>query len=498
MNKNIDRKTIDIPRHVHNVADILISNGFEAFLVGGAVRDAVLEKNPKDFDIATNAKPDEMEKIFPRCVTTNARFGTVLVIMDGGTDSEKFDVEVTTYRKEADYFGGRWPGKVEFTSDIIMDLSRRDFTINAMALNLGKFNDESIFEEYFLDPFNGLNDLSEKVIRAVGDPVERFSEDGLRAFKACRLASELNFEIEPSTFKAIKNTLNVAKMISIERIRDEFIKTIYHSAKPSIGIELFRESGLLELFIPELIEAIQIEQPHFHEDNVYIHSLKVLDLCEDSVKIAGLLHDLGKINTKIIGPDRFTHFYGHEIEGVRMSENILGRLKFPKNEISRITNLIRWHMFFYPSSDWRKENNLDDVKDLTSEEDFGGWSDSAIRRFISKVGDNSIDDLFKLRIADATSNPKSLFNKTEIKLLQNRIALVKEKDMVIKIKDLAINGDDLKSIGISPGANMGIVLKLLLDEVIEDPKNNNLNYLLSKAKEIAASNITNSRSEDCG
>ena len=484
MSENINRKTIDIPGYVDNVADILISNGYEAFLVGGAVRDAVFGKIPKDFDIATNAKPEEMEKIFPRCITTNARFGTVLVIIDSGDDIEKFDVEVTTYRKEADYFGGRWPGKVEFTSSIVDDLSRRDFTINAMAIDLSKFNELNLPEDFFLDPFGGKKDLNDRIIRAVGNPIDRFNEDGLRAFKACRLASELDFIIEPSTFEAIKRSLDVAKMISIERIRDEFTKTIYHSPQPSKGIELFRETGLLAIFLPELIEAIQIEQPHFHEDNVYIHSLKVLDLCEDTVKIAGLLHDLGKIKTKMIGPDGLTHFYGHDVEGAKLAKEILERLKFPKNEIKRISNLIQWHMFFYPSNEWRKSNNLEDVKDYTSEEDFGGWSDSAIRRFINKVSEDSIDDLFKLRIADATANPKSIFNKKEIELLQQRIADIKAKDMVLKIKDLVINGNDLLDLGIQPGPKMRVILNELLNDVIENPANNNKESLLSKVHDI--------------
>ena len=484
MDKNLNCKTIIIPSYVNNVADILIGNGYEAFLVGGAVRDAVINKIPKDFDIATNATPEQMEKIFPRCVTTNARFGTILVIIDSGEDAEKFDVEVTTYRKEADYFGGRWPGKVEFTSDIINDLSRRDFTINAMAINLSKFNELSSFEEFFLDPFKGIEDLNNKIIRAVGNPLERFTEDGLRAFKACRLASELDFIIEANTFDAIKKTLNIAKMISTERVRDEFIKMIYHSTKPSVGIELFRETGLLEIFLPELIEAIKIEQPYFHEDNVYIHSLKVLDLCEDSVKIAGLFHDIGKIKTKVVGPDGLIHFYGHDSIGADLTKEILERLKFPKNEIKRIVNLIQWHMFFYPSNEWRRSNKIGDVKDYTSEQDFGGWSDSAIRRFINKVGEDSLDNLFKLRIADATANPKSLFDKKEIELLQDRISDVKAKDMVLKIKDLAINGFDLQEIGINSGPEIGIVLKDLLNEVIDNPINNNKEYLLSRARGI--------------
>lgn len=484
MDKNTFCKTIDIPKYVRNVADILIGNGFEAFLVGGAVRDFVLKKLPKDFDIATNATPDQMEKIFPRCITTNARFGTVLVIMDSEGGDEKFDVEVTTYRIEAEYFGGRWPGKVEFTTNIVNDLSRRDFTINAMAINLEKISYDNNFEEYFLDPFGGLNDLDLKIIRAVGDPIERFEEDGLRAYKACRLASELEFEIEVNTFEAIKKTLSVAKLISIERVRDEFVKLINHSKKPSIGIELLRKSGLLELFLPELLDSIGVLQPQFHEDDVYTHSLKVLDLCEDSVKLAGLLHDIGKNSTKVIGPDGHEHFYGHDTVGAEMSEVILTRMKFPKATIKKVSNLIKWHMFYYPSNEWRKTNKLEEVIDYTSEENFGGWTDAAIRRFINKVGEENIEDLFKLRIADATGNPKSIFNTKEIDLLQSRISDIKAEDMILKIKDLGINGDDLVNLGVERGPQMGKILKELLEEVIENPINNNFEFLSKKAIEL--------------
>jgi len=484
MNINIKKFEEKIPKHVRNVADILNGNGYKAYLVGGSVRDFVLGKEPKDYDIATDALPAKVAILFPRCITTNVRFGTVLVIMDSAANGEKFDVEVTTFRKEADYYRGRWPSKVEFTNDLLGDLSRRDFTINAMAIDLSKISDPvSLNSELLIDPFGGIDDIEKKTIKAVGIAVERFTEDGLRAFKACRLSCELEFEIEEKTFKAIKTTLGIANIISTERIRDEFLKMLYHSIKPSIGIELMRKSGLLELFLPEILEEIGVTQPEFHKDDLYTHSLKVLDLAEDSIKLAGLFHDIGKIKTKKIGHNGRIHFYGHDIEGAQMTNKILKRLKLPKNEISKVTNLIRWHMFFYPSNQWRKEYGVENISKIEEKKGMlGGWSDSAIRRFIKNVGEEQIEDLFKLRIADAASNPMSVFDKNEITLLQKRISDVKASEMIIKISDLAIKGNDLKEIGIKSGPQMGMILKYLLEKVIDDPLMNTKEALTQEIK----------------
>lgn len=472
-----------IPEYVYHVAEILHENNYKAYLVGGAVRDLLIDKKPKDYDIATDALPLQMEKIFPRCVTTNARFGTILVIMEDN-NMERFDVEVTTFRKEENYYSGRWPASVEFTSKINEDLSRRDFTINAMALDLVKLSDVTINdEELLIDPYNGLDDLKARLVKAVRDPLDRFSEDGLRAFRACRLASEYQFSLDKDTFEAIKASLNVAKMISIERIRDEFTKLIYRSPKPSRGINLLNESGLLQIFLPELIDCIGIRQPEYHDDDVYDHSLKVLDLAEDSVKLAGLFHDIGKAKTMTKDEDGSVHFYGHDQVGVEIVNEVMNRLKFPKYEIKRITNLIKYHMFYYPSADWRNEKDLDQINEDISKK-VGGWTEAAIRRFIKNVGEENLDDLFKLRIADATSNSRSQFNDIEIIALQKRISDVKAKDMVLKVEDLQIDGFDLIKIGIKPGPEIGLVLNGLLNLVIEDPKLNNKTILLSESKNL--------------
>jgi len=475
--------TQKLPQYVFNVSDLLKENGFKAYLVGGAVRDLLLNKTPKDYDIATNALPEQMETIFPRCITTNARFGTVLVVMEDET-SERFDVEVTTFRKEENYYNGRWPANVEFTSEIIEDLSRRDFTINAMAIDLAKLGEVSISdEELLIDPFDGIGDLNKRIVRAVRDPLERFTEDGLRAYKACRMASELQFTLDVQTFEAIKQSLNVAKMISMERIRDEFNKMIFHSPKPSRGVNLMLKSGLLELFIPELLECMEIFQPEYHEDDVYTHSLKVLDKAEDTVKLAALFHDIGKARTKTVDENGRVHFYGHDQKGAEMVKEIMTRMKYSNQEIKRVTNLIKHHMFYYPSAQWRKVKELSEIE-AEEEMNIGGWSDGAVRRFIRSVGEENVEDLFRLRIADATSNNKSLFNNKEIEALQNRISSIKAKDMVLKISDLDIDGFDLIEIGYKPGPDVGKTLEILLQKVIDDPNLNKKDKLVNLAKEM--------------
>ncbi len=480
----IDSKAVlkKVPAYVFNVSEELNRHGFDAYLVGGSLRDLIIGKEPTDYDIATNAHPQEIEKLFPKSISTNAKFGTVIVLSQD-ENGETFDVEVTTYRSEEDYMDGRWPAKVEFTSSIQDDLSRRDFTINALALDLNKKEKNP----EILDLFLGLKDMQNKVLKAVGDPIERFTEDGLRGFRAARLASQLGFKVEENTFEAIKKTLHVAKKVSMERVRDEFLKMIMKSPKPSIGIRLLKDSGLLEIFLPELLEGVGVNQPEYHVEDVFEHSLKALDLAEDSVKVAALFHDIGKPRT-MTKDEEGTHFYGHDLKGAEMTKEILTRLRFSRAEVERNTSLIRWHMFYYPSADWRKEDlSAENEKVLRSRrnESFKeGWTDAAIRRFIKNVGgEGAIEDLIKLRIADAGANPKSSFHPEEIEALERRIAEVRAKEMAIKVTDLDINGEDLKGLGIEPGPHMSEILNYLLDIVIEEPEKNRKSELLALVKQ---------------
>lgn len=468
---------VTIPDYVQKTAKMLIDEGFECYLVGGAVKDIVLGNKPHDYDLATDALPDEMLNIFPKSVATGAKFGTILALTPD-EQGEVFEVEVTTFRSEAEYVDGRWPSSVEFVIDIDKDLGRRDFTFNAMAIDLatadlsGSDDEEQLLDVY--DPFNGITDLNRHIVKAVGTPLERFKEDGLRAFRACRLASELDFDIEEETFNAIKQSVPVVEMVSMERIREEFMKLLLYSPKPSKGINLLKDTGLLAVFLPELLEGIGVEQKLNHKYDVYEHSLRTCDVAEDSVKLVALLHDLGKVATDT-GDG---HFYGHDSVGTEMTEKIMKRLKFSKDEIEKAKKLVKNHMFHYPHiTKDMDEKEKENVK-------LHEWSDAAIRRFLRRVGEENIDDLFRLRIADATANPSSEFNPKEIAELQAHISEVLKQDMALKVADLKVTGDDLANIGVPRGPQMGEILNKLLDIVIEDPLKNKKEILLEEARKI--------------
>ncbi|MCK9368986.1 HD domain-containing protein [Candidatus Dojkabacteria bacterium] len=461
-----------MPNYVIKVARILSKEGYECFLVGGALRDVVLGITPDDYDLATDAVPEVMLNIFPKAVSTGAKFGMVSALVTG-EDGQVNEVQVTTFRSEENYIDGRWPSKVTFVKEIEKDLGRRDFTFNAMALDLTKVKEEKGEMEWEVyDPFDGSADLKNKVVRAVGTPLERFKEDGLRAMRACRLASQLGFEIEKDTFEAIKKSLPVVAMISAERVRDEFVKMIKNSPKPSVGIELMRTTGLLELFIPELLEGFGVEQKLFHADDVYHHILKTCDSAPKDIRLAALFHDIGKPR-KDMGNG---HFYGHDVEGAKMAEEIMTRLRFSKSEIRRVSALVRSHMFYFPHIE---DDMTQEEKEKIKEKE---WSDSAVRRFIAKVGEENLEDLFEVRIADATSNPKTAFRPEEISLLQERISEVRAKDMALKISDLKITGDDLMKMGVPKGPKIGRILNELLEKVLDDPSINTKEILEKEVK----------------
>lgn len=468
---------ISIPEYVQKVGRILIKEGYECYLVGGAVRDIVLGQIPHDYDLTTNALPDEMLNIFPKSVSTGAKFGTVMALVQDSL-GETHEVEVTTFRSESEYMDGRWPSKIEFVNDVDKDLGRRDFTINAMVIDLSSLDlngDENKKIAEIYDPFGGVEDINKKILRAVGTPLERFKEDGLRAFKACRVASQLGFEIEKDTFEAIKGSIPIASLVSMERIRDEFMKLLLNSPKPSVGIELMRESGLLNIFLPELLEGRGVEQKLFHAHDVYWHALKSCDVAHDTVKLAALLHDIAKPQTDM-GDG---HFYGHDKMGSEMAEKIMKRLKFSSSEIKKVKILIENHMFYYPHI----EEGMSEKEKRNIE--MHQWSDAAVRRFIQRVGEENIDDLFKLRLADAQSNPSTSFKPEEITILQRRISEVRQQDMALKVTDLKITGNDLMKIGIEKGPKLGKTLESLLDMVIEDPLLNTKEELIKKAKGVA-------------
>jgi len=498
---------IEIPHYVISVARILIKEGFKAYLVAGAIRDTLLGIPPHDYDVATDALPDDLIKLFPKSIAVGAQFGTVVAVQQDSS-GENFTVEITTLRNEEDYLQGRWPSKVRFVRNLEEDLQRRDFTINAMALDLSEkgisylehpmtepeysLDHKHPYEFTLIDYFQGQEDLHDRVIRTVGNPMARFTEDGLRPFRACRFASQLGFTIEEQTFQAITKCLNVAGMVSAERVRDEFMKLLLKSPKPSVGFELLRTSGLLNLFLPELVATVGVKQEIGHSFDVYEHILRTIDLAPDRVKLAALFHDIAKPETAT----NDGHFYGHDQQGADVAERVMRRLKFSNTEIKSVTNLVRWHMFYYPYTEKEHKSENKSGTASTSEhaqpEDIKEakfWSDGAVRRFIRRVGLENIEDLFALRIADATSEPVSMWSPEEIVALQARISKVLEEDNALKLSDLAIDGQDLmKHFSIPAGPVIGKTLAYLLELVLENPNLNGKEDLLKLAKEFISQN----------
>ena len=434
-----------LPKSALALLSTLKKSGHQAYLVGGCIRDLLLGIPVKEWDITTSAKPDEVAMLFRKVIPTGIEYGTVTVHMEDG------EYEVTTFRADEKYVDGRHPSNVKFTDDIHKDLSRRDFTINAFAYDPEK--------DALIDDFDGQNDLKNKLIRAIGNPADRFSEDGLRSLRACRFAARLEFEIEKETFAAIPKTLEITRKVAAERIHDEIVK-ILSAKKPSIAFELMRKSGLLNLIIPELLACLNVEQPpQFHKYDVYWHNLYACDAAPIGnvvLRMAALLHDIGKPSCK----EGF-HFYGHDQAGAKMTEEILRRLKFSNDEIGRITNLIKEHMFNYVSD----------------------WNDSAVRRFIRRVGGlSNIPELFELRKADARAMEREI-EAEYLAELQKRIDKIVAEENALDIKDLKVKGEDvMQTLNVQPGPLVGKVLHYLLDKVLDDPKLNERDKLLDMVK----------------
>jgi poly(A) polymerase/tRNA nucleotidyltransferase (CCA-adding enzyme) len=443
-----------IPEEIQSIIHLLEQSGFEAYIVGGPVRDFLMGKTPKDWDMTSSATPAELQTIFPHSFYNNT-FGTVTVINESGQEESLKTVEITTYRTESEYTDNRHPDKVAFTPNLREDLKRRDFTINAMALRTSDVKEELI------DLFGGHTDLEAKIIRAVGNPDERFAEDALRMLRAIRFSVQLDFSIETETFQSIKNNADSLTHISQERIRDEFIKIIL-SDRPEQGIELLRESGLLRFIIPELEAGIGVAQNRHHIYTIYEHLILSLKACPSKkleVRLAALLHDIAKPQTKAgEGPD--STFYNHDYVGAKITEKILHRLKFPNKLIEKTTLLVKNHMFYYNT---------------------GEVSNAGIRRLIKRVGKENLQDLMDLRIADRIGSGTPKGKPYKLRHLEYLIERV-SKDP-ISPKMLKINGEEIMSLlQISPGPKVGAILKVLLAEIIEDPEKNNKVYLEERTK----------------
>ncbi|MDD5626836.1 MAG: HD domain-containing protein [Patescibacteria group bacterium] len=421
-----------ILQEVKDIIKKLEKAGFEGYIVGGCVRDFLLGKEPKDWDITTNAKPEEIIKIFPDGRYEN-KFGTVVIS----------EVEVTTYRIEAKYTDKRHPDAVRFAAKLEDDLARRDFTINALAMGAK--------EGKVIDLFGGQEDLNNKIVRAVGNSEERFSEDALRLLRAVRFATELHFEIEEKTREAIKKLSSNLKFISSERIRDEFTKIVM-SEQAEWGLRLLLDLKLLSYIIPELLAGVGMEQPKHHIYTVFEHAVKSLGFCKSQkieVRLAALLHDIAKPYARQGAGDEAT-FYGHNVRGAHMSRKILYRLKYSKKVVERVAHLIRHHMFVY---------------------NIGEVTERGVRRLLRKVGPENITDLIELRVADRLGSgcPKA----KPYKLRHLEYMLEKVSRDPISAKMLKINGNDImKILNIKPGPKIGLLVNALLAEVLDDPKLN--------------------------
>ena len=437
---------------IKNIATRLHNGGFRSFIVGGACRDLAMHLPPKDFDIATSAKPYEVLRLFPKCkiIETGMKHGTVTVIYNGTP------YEITSLRIDGKYSDSRHPDAVEFTDDIEKDLSRRDFTINAIAYDI-------ITKEKY-DPFDGDKDINLGVIRAVGDADERFNEDPLRMMRAVRFASTYGLVIESKTFYSIKKNAHLIERVSKERIRDEILK-ILESEKPSIGIRLLEKLDLLFYVINPLYQCLDISQVNiWHIYDVYNHIIASLDGYhgkDTGIKLALLLHDVGKPNTKSVGDDGEDHFYGHGEESARIASEWMNEYKFDKTTIDRISTLVEYHDYF-----------IDAGK-------------PAVKKLLNKIGYQNAIDLLKIRRADisAQSDYMLVDRRAKIAHVYGMIERIKECEEAFTLKQLDINGKVLIGLGMEQGKKIGNMLQLLLSKAIEDPSINTRDELIKIALE---------------
>lgn len=452
-----------MPLEVVEIITKLQDTGFEAYVVGGCVRDLLLAREPEDWDVATSAKPEQVQKIFPDNFYEN-KFFTVTVRTES-QDPKLKEIEVTSYRSDLRYGDRRHPEEVQYAKTVEEDLARRDFTVNAIALGIGKpgFPRKPGFQ--ILDPFDGQKDLKEKLIRAVGNAQERFQEDALRMMRGVRFCATLAFSLEPETKEAIAKNAPLLKAISQERIRDEFVKIIM-AEKARQGVETLRELGLLEFIIPELVEGYGVTQNKHHIYTVWEHNLLSLEYAVKQkwsleIRLASLLHDVAKPRVKK-GEGKDSTFYGHEVVGARLAKQVLSRLKFPQKTIEKIVTLVRYHLFYY---------------------NVGEVTEASIRRLIKNVGPENIEELLQVRMADRIGSgvPKA----EPYKLRHLRYLIDKVSQDPIAAKMLKVKGDDVMNIlDIEPGPRVGWILDALLAVVLEDPKKNEKNILIKYVKEL--------------
>jgi tRNA nucleotidyltransferase (CCA-adding enzyme) len=444
-----------VPKDVFGLCDKLRGAGKRSWIVGGCVRDMLLGRDVADWDLCTDATPDELMKIFPRAIPTGIDHGTVTVVVTGK------HYEVTTLRGETTYSDGRRPDAVHFVSDIAADLARRDFTFNAIAIDP--------LDGHVIDPWGGQTDLAARVLRAVGDPLQRFGEDGLRVLRAARFVATLEVELDPATRAAIGPTLDTYRKVSHERVRDEWVKAM-KARRPSRAFEVMRETGILEVTCPEMLLGVGMEQNRYHTYDVWKHSMECLDACvgDPVLRIAALLHDVGKPATRALGEKtKDWTFYDHDRVGAEIAEPICQRLRFSNDERARIVHLVRNHLFHY-------------TNELT---------DAAVRRWIRRMGTDRLQDFYALNEADLRAKgpgvPEDLSSLVGLKA---HVEKVLAEGAALSTRDLKVNGRDLmKELGLAPGRILGELLEGLLEVVTNDPSENDRDKLLAKAREMVAS-----------
>ncbi len=436
---------IYIPNEVKFIIDTFYNNGFEAFMVGGCVRDSLLNNSPKDYDITTSAKPEDTLSIFEKTIPTGINHGTVTVLINNNS------YEVTTYRTDGNYLDNRRPSCVNFVTDIKEDLSRRDFTINALAYNKS-FG--------LIDYFNGINDISKKLIRCVGDADKRFKEDALRMLRAIRFSCQLNFKIEEATLNAIIKNSKLINNISRERIRDELCK-ILTSNNASEGINTLQKSGLLAEILPEINSLVNFSPLSInHNRNIFDHTLNVISKTNNNLilRLSALLHDVGKLNTLTLQDDGIYRFPNHNVEGAKISKEILRNLRFDNYTINSVSKLIEHHLVL-------KVNYIPTRYE--------------IKKLLLEVGEDIIYLLFDLQSADIRSldNPKPFLKKVDY--IKDTVSDILKKREPLYISDLDINGEILlKELNLYSGKIVGEILKYLLEKVLENPSLNKKETLI--------------------
>ncbi len=459
---------INIPAGARYIINELTGHGYEAYIVGGCVRDSLLGKQPNDWDITTSATPFQVKEIFHRTVDTGIQHGTVTVLVDkkyaakpeciseqDGVQHTDYAYEVTTYRVDGKYEAHRRPKEVTFTISLEEDLKRRDFTINAMA-----YNDE----QGIIDIFGGQEDLRTGVIRCVGSPTERFGEDALRILRAVRFAAQLGFKIDAGTRAAMREQGKFLRDISAERIQVELTKLLL-SDHPDMLAEAY-ELGLTQVFLPEFDRMMETEQNNpYHKYTVGIHTVKVIEHVPKKMilRYAALLHDVGKPDTKHTGEDGIDHFYGHQKKSAKMANVILRRLKLDNHTIAAVCNLVLNH-------------------------DYGisgdGLGIRSFRRFLASLGKDNFEDFIALRKADmAGQSDYNLESRNRaVNEMEEMYRVVMEEQQCIRISDLAISGRDLIGLGMKPGRDIGNMLNMLLERVLDEPEQNSRERLLQLAK----------------